>query len=61
MLPDNSAGGGGNGDGSLVAFAIIVNSDDKPLEIPAGRAKVDDLSITVTRLCRKLFSSRNAL
>ena len=40
MLPDASLGGGGNGDGSLVAHAVVVNTEDKPLDVPAGRARV---------------------
>ena len=45
MLPDASLGGGGNSDGSLVAVAVVVNTDDKVLDVPAGRAKVDDLQV----------------
>ena len=49
MLPETSIGGGGNGEGSLVAVAVVVNTDDKPLDVPAGRTNVDDITITVTR------------
>jgi len=45
MLPDASLGGGGNGDGSLVAVAVVVNNDDTMLDVPAGRAKIDDLQV----------------
>jgi hypothetical protein len=49
MLPEGSYAGGGNGQGSLVAVAIVVNTDDKPLDVPKGQARVEDLSITVAR------------